>query len=190
MPVLDKILNKIKNGEIVLLISPARLIQETDFNVLKYLTNKADTGVYVTINRPYYALKRVLDEHKINTDKVFFIDLISSSANTKPERTEKCLFLSSPSDLTELGVVIDQYIKSLNKDETTFIFIDNLSAFLIYNNIDIMSEFAHFLVTKMRMNNVLGVIISVEEEMGNKLIGTLSSLCDRTEKVTNKWLTF
>ncbi len=46
-----------------------------------------------------------------------------------------------------------------------------------------MTEFTHYLISKMRVSNVLGAIMSVEEEMGSKLISAISSVCDRVVKV-------
>jgi len=183
--VVDKITNalsSIKKGEIVLFVSPSGAIHETDLKVLKHITSVADEGVYVTISRPYMSLIKLLEANKIDTSKMFFIDLITATASSSMERKSNCLFLSSPNNLTDLGIAIDQFL-SAKPDANKFIFIDNLTTFLIYNNEGLMTEFTHYLISKMRVSNVLGAIMSVEEEMGSKLISAISSVCDRVVKV-------
>jgi len=184
MVVLSKVLSDIKKGEIVLLVSPASEIMKTDLEVLKYISKRIKHGVYVTINQPYVTLKRLLKDSNINSKNLFFIDLISSTVSQRSEKTSDCLFINSPTGLTELGIAIIQLLASM-PDDDKFIFIDNLAAFLIYNDFDVISEFSHFLITKMRLNNVMGIIMSVEEEVGSKLISTIGSFCNRVIRIKN-----
>ena len=173
-------LKKLKDDEITLITSPAEELLKNDIKVIKKLSRN-HKGVYVTINQPYVALKRILEKKKVNLDNIFFIDMISSTVSAEPERTKQCLFINSPTSLTELGIAIEQLINSI-KENKKFIFFDNLSAFLIYNELNVLSEFSHFIINKMRVNEVAGVIMSVEEEMGKELLDTISSFCDNVIK--------
>ncbi len=173
-------LKKLKDDEITLITSPAEELLKNDIKVIKKLSRN-HKGVYVTINQPYVALKRILEKKKVNLDNIFFIDMISSTVSAEPERTKQCLFINSPTSLTELGIAIEQLINSI-KENKKFIFFDNLSAFLIYNELNVLSEFSHFIINKMRVNEVTGVIMSVEEEMGKELLDTISSFCDKVIK--------
>lgn len=179
---INNLLSGIKKGEIILLVSPSSIIHETDLRVLKQITSVADEGIYITISRPFLSLIKMLEDNKINTKKMFFIDLITATTSSNMERRDNCLFLSSPNNLTDLGIAIDQFL-SAKPDSNKFIFIDNLTTFLIYNSESLMTEFVHYVINKMRVSNVLGVIMSVEEEIGSKLINTISSICDKVIKV-------
>jgi len=175
-------IDSVKDGEIVLFVSKAQNLLANDLSILKAIIKKVDQGVYITINQPYASLQKILANNKINTQKLFFIDLISSTVSARPEKTERCLFVNSPTGLTDLSIAIEQLLEIM-PGEKTFLFIDNLTAFLIYNQLDVTSKFIHFLVNKMRIKNILGVIMSIEEEMGVQLINTISGFCDKVIKL-------
>lgn len=145
--------------------------------ILKELIKEVDKGLFITINQPYLSLKKILKDNGINIKKMYFIDMISATTSTNPERTNECLFISSPSDLTDLGISIDQSLTAMGKGKK-LLFVDNLSTFLIYNNTKVMAEFTHFLINKLRIHEVIGVIISIQEEMGSEFITKIESFCD------------
>ena len=177
-------MRRVNSGQVNLLISPSASVLSNNIKALKFLTKKTELGVYITINQPYVSLKRLLDQQQINSDKLFFIDLISSTVSSRPERFKDVLFINSPTSITELGIAIVQLLASMPEGEK-FVFIDNLSAFLIYNNMEVISEFAHFLITKMRLNNVIGLIMTVNEADGAKLVNIISPFCDQVVRISD-----
>ena len=181
MTPIAKALKEIDNKEVILFTSVAENLLKNDIKTIKYLAKKG-RGIYITINQPYVALKQILKRNNVNLSNIFFIDLISSTVSANPEKKTDCLFINSPTSLTELGISIEQILSSVASKEK-FLFIDNLSAFLIYNELDILSEFSHFLISKMRISGVTGVIMSVEEEVGEKLINTIGGFCDQIIKI-------
>ncbi len=175
----DEVAKKL-NGKsfILLLVSKAENIIKNNVKVIKELVKHSDRGIFVTLNQPYMSFKKLLEKNHINFKDIFFIDMITATASLYPKRIENCLFINSPSDLTALGIAVDQALKSMNKG-TRFLFIDNLAIFLIYNDKDMVTEFMHYLVSKMRLNNVNGVIMSVQEEIGKDFIEkVMKSFCD------------
>ena len=60
-----------------------------------------------------------------------------------------------------------------------FIFLDNLATLLIYNEEDSLAEFIHFIINKMRINNITGVLLGVKEEMDPKFLNRIKSFCDK-----------
>ena len=183
MTILSENVRKIKPGTISLLISDAQDIMTNNLNLLKNFLKKDRVGVYITINQPFFSLEKQLEANKIKIDNLFFIDLISSTVSLRSEKTEKCLFINSPSSLTELGIAIEQLITTIEGKEK-FLIIDNIAALLIYNSTDVTSKFAHFIINKMRVNNITGIIMTIEEEeTGKGLIDTISSFCDNVIKI-------
>ena len=168
----------------VLIISNAGRTLDNTVNVIKRLQPANDTGVYITVNQPYSVLKKILDEGGVDTNKLFFIDCISKSASAavSTEKTKDCLYLLSPSGLTELSISIMQALELVG-GEKRFIFMDSLSTFLLYNSAGTLSKFSHFLITKLSLIGVNGIFMSVESEMDEKFLNDLQSFCQKTIRV-------
>ena len=171
-------LNKLPKGFVVLVTVNSKEYFRTNIEIIKFLANDENVpGVYVTVNKPYQVMIKVLKENKINTKSLKFIDCITSVAGGKPEKTEDCLFISSPQNLTDLGVAMDQALKALPEDDK-FLFLDSLSTLLIYNSVGTVAKFSHFLTSRMKLMGLRGVLISLEGETDPQLLSQLSQFCD------------
>jgi len=60
------------------------------------------------------------------------------------------------------------------------VFFDSLSTLLLYNNVQTVARFIHFLAGKMRVWEVKGVIVSLRKEKDAELIDELTPFCDIT----------
>ncbi len=168
---------------IVMLVTPSSKYLEGNLAVLRLLMAPQDSaGIYVTFNRPYESLTYVLGKEKIDLERLYFLDLITQTTGKRGERTENCIFLPSPRNLTELSIALTQLIERMEQTNR-FIYMDSLSTMLIYNNSGTVAQFAHFLVSKMRLWKVGMVLVSLEKETDRKLIDDLSQFCDKVIKV-------
>jgi hypothetical protein len=174
-----KPLKEMSGFSTVLVICEAQKILDNTVEIIRELLKTHDSGVFITVNQPYKAIKNVLSKNKIKTDKLFFIDCITKTAVEKAEKSDDCLYISSPSALTELGMSVTEALSTL-KGDNKFVFIDSLGTFLIYNSSGSISKFSHFLITKMSIMGVDGIFMSVEKEMDAKLITELQSFCQKT----------
>jgi len=176
-------MSSMKEGDVVLILTSAENYMASIVDVLKTLINKKGRQcVYVTVNRPYNDIQNVLEKGKINTDNIFFIDLISKTANREQSKAKNCLFIDSPESLTDLSIAITEAIGNL-KGKKKFIFLDSLSTMLIYNQAGTLARFAHFLIGKMRNAAVEMIIISLEKEMDQALVSQISTFVDKVIKV-------
>lgn len=162
---------------IVLVLVDASIYVDATLLLLKRLANMRCDIIYVTVNRPYQSLVSLLDNNGIDTERMFFIDAITESVGGKAERTENCLYVGSPSRLTDLGIGFEEAIKSLGETEK-YLFFDSLSTLAIYNNVQTVTQFGHFLTVRLRLHNVKGVLMAVESESDLALIKTLTYLSD------------
>jgi archaellum biogenesis ATPase FlaH len=64
-----------------------------------------------------------------------------------------------------------------------FIFIDSINTLLIYNQPNTLAKFIHSILTKMRINNVSGLLISLESETNKEVRAEIAQLCDGIIKV-------
>jgi KaiC/GvpD/RAD55 family RecA-like ATPase len=178
---LDKEFNKKIKGlkeYVALATVNAKDYQATNINLIKHLTIEKNTpGIYVTLNKPFETLEKIFNKNKIDTDMVIFIDAVTKTAGGKTEKTEKCLFIGSPENLSDISIAMDQAVTALPSGDR-FVFFDSLSTLLIYNNIESVARFIHFLASKMRVWKVKGVIVSLRKDKDKELIEELTQFCD------------
>ena len=168
----------------LVIVDPANYLSAT-LELLKYLTNKRKAlGIYVTVNRPYKNLVNTLESNRIDASKIFFIDCITKSVGGEPQREENCVFLASPKNLTELGVIVEGAIRAVGSGENCFVFLDSFSALSIYHSAEAMSQFGHFLSGRMRVHGIGGIFLSTEDEASQKAVRTITQFCDRVITVT------
>jgi KaiC/GvpD/RAD55 family RecA-like ATPase len=176
---IEKELQTFTNGNIALVLVEFKDYATASLNLITYLTEKKNEhGIYVTVNRPFNSLVNILKKNGADTSKLFFIDCITKKAGGSSERKENCLFISSPSGLTDLGIAINEAINSLKKSKI-FLFVDSVSTLLIYNKAENIAKFSHFLSGKLRTKGLDGILFSIESETDKKLISTISQFCDK-----------
>jgi len=173
--------SKIKglNDYIALATVPAASYSKNNIEMIRILTETQNTpGVYVTLNKPFETLESSLKKAKINTNKIIFIDAVTKTSGGESEKIKNCLFIGSPENLSDISIAMDQAVRAIPGKER-FVFFDSLSTLLIFNSVEVVAKFIHFLAGKMRVWKVKGIIISIEDKQGNKkLIDKLSQVCD------------
>lgn len=158
---------------VILALIPSKTFERTNLSLLKLLL-KHGNGSYITINRPYKSLISLFRENKIDANKLHFIDCITEEIHEMEEGN--CYFIDSPSDLTEIGIALEPIFKE-GKHE--FIFLDSLGTLLIYNELNTVIKFTHFLISKIRLHNLKGVFLGLHEDTDKTLIRELAKLCDK-----------
>jgi archaellum biogenesis ATPase FlaH len=178
---IEKKLNELPTEFIALIVSTSDIYSIAQDIALRVLVkNKNMSGTYVTFNRPYSTLKKAVEDQGLNLSKMFFIDLITESAGGKAEKStgDRCFYVSSPKNLTELSILIEQAMLRLPK-EKRFVFIDSISTMLIYNDADTVLRFIHSLTGKMRLLGITGIIFLLEKESDEKFLAQVAQFCDR-----------
>jgi len=135
---IEKELLDLDKCNIGLVISHIEKLQLVANNIIKFFIKKKYVGVYICLNRPQKAVKALLAKEKIKTDKVFFIDCITSSIG-KPDKAEGVLHICSPSDLRSVSLAISEFVKSVK--EKKYILIDTIATLLIYNKENVVFDF-------------------------------------------------
>jgi len=152
--------------------------QKANLGIIKHLIdNENIPGVYVTLNKPFETMQGVLKKAKIDTRVIIFIDAVTKTAGGQTKKTDKCLFIGAPDNLSDISIAMDQAVRALPSEER-FVFFDSLSTLLLYNNIATVAKFIHFLAGKMRVWKVKGIIVSLRKEKDKELIDELTQFCD------------
>ena len=171
----------LENAELLLVVAPSDSTQQVTLDILKYFVNaKNSFCVYVTVAKPYNTIMNILSKNGINTDRIFFIDCITSlSTGGNIMRAGNCVFCQ-PQALTNISIALTNAIESLPKDNEKLLILDTLSTLMLYNEAGTVTRFAHVLTGKLRTWGVKSVILTLEEETDKKIIAQLAQFCDKT----------
>jgi len=148
--------------------------------IVKYFSTKNDKGIIVSANRPYITLLNIYKNNGIDTKKIYIIDCISKSLNAD-NKTPNVSFIENLSALTDISLSIDEHIN--NSTSKKFIFFDSLTTMLLHNNPNILARFIHKILTRMRLNSVGGVIISLQDINNREVRAEIAQLCDKVIKI-------
>ncbi len=157
----------------------AKDYHKTNLDIIKHLISEKIPGVYVTLNRPFEDLLATFQKNNIDERMVIFIDAVTKTAGGELKKTDNCLFIGSPENLSDISVAMDQAVRAIPSNEK-FVFFDSLSTLLLYNHAETVARFIHFLAGKMRVWKVRGIIVSLQKNKDNELINELTPFCDVT----------
>ncbi|MCH8003179.1 MAG: hypothetical protein IH934_00980 [Nanoarchaeota archaeon] len=178
MGIKDKFKKEVKNLKdyIVLVTVNPKIYQKSNLEILNVLVNEQKTpGVYVTLNKPFDIMKRLLKQSKIDSRLVIFIDGITKVPENK--KVKNCLFIGSPEKLSDISLAMDQAVKALPTKEK-FIFFDSINTLSVFNKPGTVARFVYFLASKIREWKIKGIIISVKKDSDESLINELVQFCD------------
>ncbi|MFH1239833.1 MAG: ATPase domain-containing protein [Candidatus Diapherotrites archaeon] len=141
-----------------------------------FTNDEKKKGIYLTTNKAYDKIKHVLEKEKnpIDFKKVFFIDCMGKKI---AEEDKKDAISAAPQNLTELNLIIDSAIKDR---DVSFIIVDSLSTFFIYNQPKEIEKFIRSVITKLNDNKVKGVFITNKTRSNESAIDEISLFFDET----------
>lgn len=173
---LNEELDKLPEKSVVLVITSAKNFEETSLKLLSIMLEKYKEGGYITVNKPYQSMVKLLKSNNINERNVFFVDCVTEYLREKEKTSKNCYFVDSPADLTEIGIALDPIFK----DKThKFLVLDSVDLLTVYNDADSVVKFAHFLTGKLRMHNMGGVLLALKEKSDKKFLDELGQFCDK-----------
>lgn len=162
---------------IVLVTVSAANYQKANMEILKLLVNEQKTpGVYVTLNKPFEIMQRLLEQNKIDVRFVIFIDGITKVPESG-RRVKNCLYIGSPEKLSDISMAMDQAVKALPTKEK-FIFFDSINTLQLFNKSGTVARFVYFLAGKIREWKIKGIIISIKKGTDLTLLNELAQFCD------------
>ncbi|MDD1664801.1 MAG: hypothetical protein LUQ32_05560, partial [Methanomicrobiales archaeon] len=143
------------------------------------LLSRGYVVIIVTTNQPYSILKKAYEKDGIDLSKVQFIDAITRYAvGEVPAGARGVRFTSSPSDLTQLGIAISDSLKDMGGKKAA-ILIDSVSTMLIYLPSANLSKFIHFVSSKLKILDMSGIFLAVEDGLDPILLSQLTTFVDQ-----------
>ena len=180
MDVKEKYKKEIKSLKdyLVLVTVDVDSYQKSNLEILHFLVNgQKIPGVYITLNKPFDVMRRLLEDRGIDTRLVIFIDAITK-VDESEKREEGCLFIGSPEKLSDISLALDQAVKALpTKDK--FLFFDSINTLELFNKPVTVARFIYFLSGKIREWKIKGIIISIKKGTDEALINEIVQFCDK-----------
>jgi len=114
----------------------------------------------------------------IPTQDLFFIDCASKTAGkTLLGKGDHVAMIENPGSLEEATMYLDRMLSKVGTPKK-FIFLDSLSTLLIYNSEKVVKEFTHYIINRMRLESISGIILTIEKKEADDLVKTLAPMCD------------
>lgn len=176
-------LDGLSEGWIVLLETTAEKSLEVSLLALKILTDGKYTGTILSTSRPCSNLLSIYEKQKIDTSKLFILDCVCKSQGINVKNIKNVFHLENISALTNISLAINDNLKKMSRLKRSFIFIDSITTMLIHNKADVYARFIHNILTKMRINKVNGLLISLKEETNKEVRAEIAQLCDKVINV-------
>ena len=145
----------------VLLISSPNEIHSTILDAVEYLAGKGIPGLLISFNKPCDVAMKQLHDRGVNTDKIFFVDCVTSIAHLA-RRSDNVLYLNNPANLTGLGIGITQFLEAIQGEK--FLLIDTLRTLSIYVDQNTIASFVRSLAEKSSRYELRTVVITTESE--------------------------
>lgn len=164
----------IKENKIVLISTNKNNYNENLSNIQGAVNENNEKIGYVTINKPYNSIIQNLERNNIDQDKFFFVDAITATVKTPP-KVENCVFVNSPTALTDLGLA---YSSLLNEKNCEVVLFDTISTLAVYQEASSVVKFVHNLLTKTRILNKKAVFVALKED-SETLIKDLNMFVDK-----------
>jgi archaellum biogenesis ATPase FlaH len=165
--------------QILVLVIPAEEYQTYLPAIVRQIGREFKNILYVSLNKPYESILEMISENDLDSGKFTFIDGITKTADIPVEDTG-CVFISSPSSLTELSLGISNLIEGREYD---FMLFDSLSTLLVYESQAVVSKFLHFIIAKLRLRGVNTVFTCLNVDVETTLMKDLNMFVDRIVSV-------
>lgn len=171
-------LQDIEDQEIYLIMASATEIRKKNLELIRVLLEKGNDVLVITANQPYDVLKKDYQMNDIPMEKVYIVDTVTKYAmGHDHEPVENCRFVSTPSDMTAIGIAVTESLKELKGRKVSLIF-DSINAMLIYISSRNITRFVHFVTSKLRLMGFSGIFLAVEKGIDPDVLVQLTTLVD------------
>lgn len=146
-----------------------------------FAANNDLESIYVTFTIPSQSIMRALEALEVDLSRIHFIDGISNVMISDAMKSEKTIFIESPTMLEYLMLKIEFILRKIvNKKH--LILLDSINSLAIHNSPKILSEFLHIIANHLRTKGAYFFVLSMEEYETEEVKNMLNLVCE--EKFT------
>ncbi|MEN6444380.1 MAG: hypothetical protein WC391_02290 [Methanoregula sp.] len=183
---IDKTCGGFEAGTNILVLAPSMSNAEQ----LAYALIKPMTGEYSIVLSTNERAAEVVDYFKAaGVDKRFVgvIDAITKSSTPGITDTQRLMFVSSPTDLTGIGIKFSNMIEtifdgSFSEGETGLFpppirfCVNSISTLLMYRRLEVLYQFLHVLTAKLKKTEGVGIYLLNSESFDDKTLSLIKQL--------------
>lgn len=159
--ILKKTYKELGEKQLVAFVVPIKESLNIRTEMLRVLLDEYDYGgVYITVDKSYTELNNILSEKEIDTSKLYFIDGVSKMYGIEAEDTERCEYVSGPSDIEGIELALKSLVPKIGAEEK-FVFLDSVTSLLVYRALHGARQFLDFLSKELKELDVHGAMLSL-----------------------------
>jgi len=157
---------------------------------LAYALAKPLQGEYAIVLSTNERAAEVIDAFKLaGADKRFtgVIDAITKSSTPGVMDTQRMMFVSSPTDLTGIGIKFSNMIETIfegdfSEGETGLfpppirLCVNSISTLLMYRRLEVLYQFLHVLIAKLKKIEGVGIYLLNSESFDDKTLSLIKQL--------------
>jgi hypothetical protein len=183
---IDEISGGFEAGTNILILAPPMSYAEQ----LAYALTKPLPGEYAIVLSTNERAAEVVDAFKLGgADKRFtgVIDAITKSSTPSIADTQRLMFVSSPTDLTGIGIKFSNMIETIFEGDfaegETGLFpppirfcVNSISTLLMYRRLEVLYQFLHVLTAKLKKIEGVGIYLLNSESFDDKTLSLIKQL--------------
>jgi len=183
---IDKLSGGFEAGANILILAPPMSYADQ----LAYALTKPAVGEYAITLSTNERAAEVVDFFKVaGSDKRFIgvIDAITKSSTPSIVDTPRLMFVSSPTDLTGIGIKFSNMIETIFEgdfsDGEAGLFpppirfcVNSISTLLMYRKLEVLYQFLHVLTAKIKKIDGVGIYILNSESFDDKTLSLIKQL--------------
>jgi hypothetical protein len=183
---IDQISGGFEAGTNILILAPPMSYADQ----LAYALTKPLQGEYAIVLSTNERAAEVIDAFKLaGADKHFtgVIDAITKSSTPSIVDTQRLMFVSSPTDLTGIGIKFSNMIESIFEGEFSEgeaglfpppirFCVNSISTLLMYRRLEILYQFLHVLTAKLKKIEGVGIYLLNNESFDDKTLSLIKQL--------------
>jgi hypothetical protein len=163
---------------IILALSPSRTYRENTLHMIQEIQKGNLHCIVICVNQPAGFLTDFYQKNGVDPKRIFFIDAITQYATgAVVDCPDNCRFIPKPNDLTAMGIAVTTILKKF-EHENNVIFLDSVNAMLIHSSSTDLLKFIHFVISKLRIMNIAGILLAVEKGLDPVLLSQLTTFAD------------
>ena len=125
-------------------------------------------------------MQELFKKHKVDTENIVFVDAISKTITKAPAQTNQCYYVSAPSALTEMSLVISKFLKH----DFEYLVFDSITNLVIYEKKAAVAKFISNIVNKTESSKTKAVFYALKTEEHATLIDQVGMFVDKVVNLT------
>ena len=165
-------------GQLYLMLASPERMNTLSMAVMKKILRRGCTPLIITVNQPCRILARAFAKEGILPDQYYVIDAVTQYSGGTCEPDPRVKYINNPSNLTDLGIAITGMLRQMPEENKCIIF-DSVSMFLIHVPTVTASKFLHFVVNKLKLLDISGIFLCVENGLDPVILSQMSAFVDQ-----------